>query len=156
MLFRSDVDALRKRLPNAHLVLGNVRETVGSFIETHDPAPIGCTFNDTDYWSSTRDSFALFDAAPERFLPRIPMYFDDITGTPIEMYGPFNGELAAIDEFNAAHADVKMHLNQNLLSAPHIHYRYQIYYAHLFAHPRYSEYVGGSQQEVMERQLRLA
>ena len=156
--YRMDVDALKRRLPTAKLVLGNVRDTKEDFFDKHDPAPIGAIFNDTDYWSSTRDSLAMFEAAkdhPERFLPRIPMYYDDVIGSPIEMYGPYNGQLAAINEFNDEHEDMKVHLNQNLLAHSHVRYRYQIYYAHLFSHPRYSEYIGGTDQLEMEGKLKL-
>lgn len=101
--YAMDVEQLRERLPQAKLVLGNVRETSKCFFEEYDPAPIGVIFNDTDYHSSTRDSFALFDAVndcPERFLPRIPIYFDDVIGSGLEMYGEHNGQLAAIEVFN--------------------------------------------------------
>lgn len=156
--YRMDVDALRKKLPEAKLVLGNVKETIPTFFEEHDPAPIGAIFNDTDYWSSTRDSLSMFDRAeqdPDRFLPRIPMYFDDILGSMIEMYGPFNGQLAAINQFNERSEKVKVHLNQNLISLNHVKYRYQIYYAHLFHHPRYNEYIGNDEQLVLENKLKL-
>ena len=157
--YAMDHAALAERLPDAKLVLGNVRETVGSFIEQHDPAPIGVILNDTDYHSSTQDSLALFESAgthPDKFLPRIPMYFDDVIGSELEMYGPHNGQLAAIAEFNEGSADTKVALNQNLLPHAHIRHRYQIYYAHLFGHPRYCEYIGGKDQLAVESKLRLA
>jgi hypothetical protein len=157
--YAMDRAALAERLPDAKLVLGNVRETVGRFIEQHDPAPIGTIFNDTDYHSSTQDSLALFESArthPDKFLPRIPMYFDDVIGSELEMYGQHNGQLAAIAEFNARSADTKVDLNQNLLPHAHIRHRYQIYYAHLFGHPRYCEYIGGKDQLAVESKLRLA
>lgn len=156
--YRMDQDALRKRLPEAKLVLGNIKDTVASFVAEHDPAPIGAIFNDTDYYSSTRESFRLFETAkthPDHFLPRIPMYFDDVLGSWLEMYGEHNGQLAAIKDFNATAESVKINLNQNLISLPHLRYRYQIYYAHLFGHPRYSEYIGGQQQQELESALRL-
>ena len=83
------------------------------------------------------------------------MYFDDIIGSEIEMYGPFNGQLAAIDDFNNEDNNCKIHLNQNLISMSHIQFRYQIYYAHLFSHPDYERYIGGSQQLDLERELKL-
>lgn len=156
--YKMDVAALTSRLPDAKLVLGDIRETVGGFLEEYNPAPIGAIFNDTDYWSSTRESFRLFDQSTERpnnFLPRIFMYLDDIIGSDMEMYGPFNGQLLALDEFNARSEKVKIHLNQNLLPLNHVAHRWQIYYAHLFAHPDYETYVGGELQEAMERALRL-
>lgn len=156
--YRMDVPALKKRLPTAKLVLGNVRETLKTFFADFDPPPIGAIFNDTDYYSSTRDSLSLFDMAkdnPDRFLPRLPLYFDDIIGSEIEMYGACNGQLAAIADFNEASEDVKIHLNQNLLLKTHLWYRLQIYYAHLFSHPQYNTYIGGDEQVTMESKLTL-
>lgn len=154
-----DESALRKRLPDAKLVIGEVKDTLPTFFDTHDPAPIGAVFNDVDYWSSTLDSFALFDAAarrPQNFLPRTFMYFDDIIGWEYEMYGPYNGQLRAIEEYNVAQDAVKIHLNQNLLPQLHLKYRHQIYYAHLFAHPDYNKYIGDADQDNLENALKLS
>lgn len=153
-----DEEALRRKIPNATLVIGNIRDTISNFVEVYRPAPIGAVFNDVDYWSSTLDSLKLFDRVKEQsssFLPRVIMYFDDIIGSEAEMYGPSNGQLAAIDEYNACNKDVSIHLNQNLLQKNHIKYRYQIYYAHLFAHKRYSDFLGDSQQNGIIEALRL-
>lgn len=153
-----DEAKLRARVPDSTLVLGDIRTTVDRFVETYRPAPIGVVFNDTDYWSSTLASFRLFDAAaafPEHFLPRIYKYFDDIIGSSTEMYGPYNGQLAAIKDFNRTRDNMKIHLNQNLLSRTEYSWRYQIYYCHLFDHPRYNDYVGGAQQESLQGLLRL-
>jgi len=157
--YAMDHDALRRRLPNAKLLLGEIKDTISKFAETHDPAPIGAIFNDVDYWSSTRDSFMLFEAAaarPQNFLPRIFMYFDDIIGGTYSMYGPYNGQLAAIAEFNSEHEAMKIHLNQNLLPKTHLAYRWQIYYAHLMSHPQYNAYIGDADQEVIEDRLKLS
>jgi hypothetical protein len=157
--YAMDEKALREKIPDGRLVIGEVKDTIPDFFKDHDPAPIGAIFNDVDYWSSTRDSFALFDAAktrPGNFLPRVFMYFDDIIGWEFEMYGPYNGQLAAVSEYNAAQDDVKIHLNQNLMPRLHLNYRHQIYYAHLFAHPGYSTYLGGGDQDVLESSLKLS
>ncbi len=156
--YRMDVDALKRRLPGAHIVLGNIRDRIEGFLEEFAPPPIGAIFNDTDYWSSTRESFRLFDFAaehPDHFLPRQFLYFDDIIGSAIEMYGPYNGQLAAIEEFNSRQEDVKIHRNQNLLPSTHMSWRWQIYYAHLFTHPDYERYIGGARQDKMESSLKL-
>jgi hypothetical protein len=156
--YRMDEAKLRAKVPDAKLVIGNIRDTVSGFVEQYRPAPIGAIMNDVDYHSSTLESFRLFASAkehPESFMPRIFMYFDDIIGGASEMYGPFNGQLAAIDEFNAGQEEVKIHLNQNLMPFAHIAYRYQIYYAHLFSHPSYDRYIGAQLQENLEEALRL-
>jgi len=153
-----DEAKLRARIPDSTLVLGDINETVDSFVESYRPAPIGVIFNDTDYWSSTLASFRLFESAskhPECFLPRIFKYFDDIIGTDLEMYGPYNGQLAAINAFNQNHDDMKIHLNQNLLGRVDYSWRFQIYYCHLFNHPRYDAYVGGAQQDALHDLLHL-
>lgn len=153
-----DEEALRQKAPNATLVIGNVRDTINDFVEKHRPAPIGAIFNDVDYWSSTLDSLRLFDRVGEQsdhFLPRVMMYFDDIIGSESEMYGPCNGQLAAINEYNSLNRNVSVHLNQNLLQKNHIKYRYQIYYAHLFAHANYSTFLGDGQQAGIVEALRL-
>jgi len=54
--YRMDRPALEARLQRARLVIGDVRETCRSFFSQYAPAPIGCIFNDLDYYSSTRDS----------------------------------------------------------------------------------------------------
>lgn len=156
--YKMDVDALKKRIPDGRIVLGNIKDKIDGFLDEFSPAPIGAIFNDTDYWSSTRESFRLFDQAakrPEHFLPRQFMYFDDIIGSEIEMYGPHNGQLLAMHEYNASQNDVKVHRNQNLLRRNELPWRWQIYYAHLFKHPDYDTYIGGKMQEQMEAQLKL-
>ncbi len=80
---------------------------------------------------------------------------DDVLGTELEMYGPCNGQLAAIGDYNESRDGTKIHLNQNLISQAHLRYRYQIYCVHLFYHPRYQEYIGGGQQEALESALKL-
>ena len=149
-----DEPALRAKVPDAQLVIGNIRDTIQSFVEKYKPAPIGAILHDVDYHSSTRDSLRLFEYV-ESFLPRVFMYFDDIIGGASEMYGPFNGQLAAIEEFNRTHDGVKIHLNQNLLPESHLHYRYKVYYGHLFDHPLYDRYIGGGHQLGLEGELRL-
>jgi len=71
------------------------------------------------------------------------------------MYGPFNGELAAINEFNQVHDQIKIHLNQNLQPVPSFYWRTQIYYVHLFQHPLYNNYVGGTDQATIESIVQL-
>jgi hypothetical protein len=156
--YKMDVDALKRRVPRAKLVLGDIRNNIGTFLEEHDPPPIGAIFNDTDYWSSTRESFRLYDQVsvrPHNFLPRQFMYFDDIIGREYEMYGPYNGQLLAIEEYNAVQDKVRIHRNQNLIKQIHIQYRWQIYYAHLFEHPDYGTYIGHKAQKQLEEALQL-
>ncbi|HUQ38280.1 MAG TPA: hypothetical protein VM144_18065 [Aestuariivirga sp.] len=156
--YTMDMQALAKQGLNKNLIIGDIKNTIPSFLDSHNPPPIGAIFNDLDYWSSTRDSLRIFEGAtarPENFLPRLFMYFDDVIGSKAEMYGAYNGQLAAISEFNNLQDATKIHLNQNLLPKSHIKYRFQIYYAHIFAHPLYEYYMGGLEQDSLEKLLRL-
>jgi hypothetical protein len=136
--FPMDVQRLRARLNRAELVLGLVEETVPAFMD-RDAAPVGFVSFDLDYYSSTMAAFALLEATPERLLPRVLCYFDDVLGYP---WGDINGERLAIHEFNAAHEQRKIDFIYGLryfLPAP---YNVQpwteaMYVAHAFDHPRY-------------------
>jgi hypothetical protein len=76
-----DERKLRARLHRADLRLGDVAQTVRELMSS-DFAPIGFVANDLDLYTSTRDSLAIFEAKPERLLPRVTMYFDDLFGYP--------------------------------------------------------------------------
>jgi hypothetical protein len=144
---------LRDKLDGAELIIGNVKDTVPGFFKGTSRPPLGAIFIDLDFFSSTRDALRMLDADIRNFLPRLFVYLDDVIGGPIQMYGSFNGELAATERFNRAHDRIKIHLNQNLLPVSRFHWRYQVYYAHLFDHPRYADYVGGERSEI-ETQLK--
>lgn len=102
-LFRMPVKQIRQQLRHAELVLGDVANTVPTFIETHRPPPVGFISIDVDYYSSTVSVLKLFDAAPSHLLPRVFCYLDDCIGGDHELHSRFAGELLAVDEFNAAH-----------------------------------------------------
>jgi len=97
-----DVVALRNALPaNAQLVLGDLSETVGPFINALSPRePIGYVSVDVDYYSSTASALRLLTASPEKYLPVTVMFFDDVND---ERHTTACGELLAIEEFNRAH-----------------------------------------------------
>ena len=144
--FEMDERLLRARLSSAQLVLGAVGDTVPAWLSTEHP-PVGFIAFDLDYYSSTMDAFAVFEAAPERLLPRVACYFDDLFG-----YGwsDFAGERAAIADFNAAHADrkiAKVHgLRYELPATEHpLAWHEQMFLAHLFDHPEYSTPEGVSE-----------
>ena len=75
-----DEEKLRTRLKKAKLVLGNVNDTVDTFIGTHAPAPIGFVSFDVVYYSSTIGALKLFDSPSEKLLPRVFCHFDDTIG----------------------------------------------------------------------------
>lgn len=149
-----DVDRLKRQLDTAELVIGNVRDTVLDFFTKARP-PLAAIFNDLDFFSSSRDAMQILDTDSNNFLPRLFLYLDDVIGDTIEMYGPFNGELAANELFNRTHDRIKIHLNRNLQPYSNFRWRSQIYYVHLFDHPRYGDYVGKTDQSEIEAKLRL-
>jgi hypothetical protein len=102
--FRMDVPRLEARLTRARLMLGPVSETVPKFLATN-PSPVAFVSFDMDFYSSTMDALALFDADPSRLLPRVHCYLDDILGYT---FCEFNGERLAIADFNAAHTHRKV------------------------------------------------
>ena len=147
--FRMDQAALRARLRRSKLVLGNVRDTVGAFVETYRPAPIGAVSHDLDFYSSTLDGLKLFDVAPAYLLPRIFCYFDDVIGGDIELYNDFTGERAAIHDFNAAHPRRKLSPAYYLMATAGFQmWHYQIWTAHLFDHPDYDRFVSDENQQL--------
>jgi hypothetical protein len=78
---------------------------------------------------------------PKYFLPRVTCYFDDLSGGIAEAFSQFAGELLAIDEFNATHADLKIARARGLrFSANHIPrlWHEHVYIAHRFGHPAYA------------------
>jgi hypothetical protein len=138
--FPMDQDRLRARLTRAKLVLGDVASTIAAFLAS-EPAPIGFISFDLDYYSSTRDAFAVLRAQPARLMPRVMCYFDDTHGYP---WGDFNGARLAINEFNAAEADRKiaqLHGLKYILPRTEFDQRWPeaMYVAHLFGHPAYSD-----------------
>jgi hypothetical protein len=156
--YKMDEQKLRSRLGDCKLVIGDIRDTVDSFVSDFRPAPIAFVFNDTDYYSSTLASLLLFrhyTKYPECFSPRIFQYYDDVIGTAWEMYGECNGQLAAINDFNQAQEDVVIHRNENLMKDTHLRWRFQIFYGHLLRHPDYNKYIGGSSQANLENALSL-
>lgn len=96
--YKMDYSNLRERLlENTSLILGDIKETLPQFIDKYSPAVIGAVFIDVDYYSSTKHILEWLADYPDKkmFLPRIPMYFDDIS----DLYEGI-GEAKAIREFN--------------------------------------------------------
>lgn len=138
--YKMDYNKLINNLSSTKVVIGSVADTIDDFIEIYNPAPIGCVFNDFDYYTSTRDSFKLYKNGFQNFLPRVFMYFDDTLGT-----SNFNGELLAINEFNENNESQKIdmiHLKAEQMSLKWKNWIYlakKFYYLHNFDHPDYSK-----------------
>ena len=106
-----DIDALKKKCPDhATLILGDVKETVPQFINSFSgELPIGYIVQDLDFYTSTANALdVLLDPNPEKYLPVIHMYLDDI-----DFFGhsTFCGEELACSEFNASNQHRKIEKN---------------------------------------------
>jgi len=138
-VFPMDEAALRKRLTTSELILGPVAETLAAWVASEHP-PVGFAAFDLDYYSSTMDAFAVFEGAAAALLPRVVCYFDDVFGFG---WSDFNGERAAIADFNASHEQRKIGKIHGLRYAlPRSEFSQpwpeQMYLAHVFDHPRYN------------------
>lgn len=141
--FKMDVPKLKSSLKNAELIIGNVAETVKSFAETRNPAPIGFISFDLDYYSSTVSAFSIFDSPDEYFLPRVFCYFDDCIGDDWELHSEFAGELLAIREFNDSRTDMKLGELYGLSHKRKIPsaWNNEVFVLHRFEHPLYTKHI---------------
>ena len=94
-----DIQRLKRILPdNVELVLGDVKETVVSFIKKISPeAPIGYIVLDLDYYSSSFGALQVLTHDSDKYLPTVHLYADDIDEFG---HSQFCGEEAAIENFN--------------------------------------------------------
>lgn len=148
--YNMDKEELEKKLSISKLVIGDTRETCPKFFDSYTPAPIGCIFVDLDFYSSTVEALKIFDSNFENYLPRVFCYFDDVTGTEIELYNEFSGELAAIRVFNEDHSDkkiCKLRCFTGRRKFPHV-WNEMIYAFHDFDHPKYNHFVSESDQQL--------
>ena len=101
--FPMDEERLRHALPDfAELIIGDITETVPQFCETLSAdAPVGLVAIDVDYYSSAKRALDVLLAAPQKYLPIVPVYLDDIG---VDGSNPWTGELLAVNEFNDENA----------------------------------------------------
>lgn len=142
-LFRMPVKQIREQLRHAELVLGDVADTVPTFIHKFNPPPVGFVSIDVDYYSSTVSVLKLFDSASQHLLPRVFCYLDDCIGGDHELHCRFAGELLAVDEFNDAHPRRKLApifglRHKRRIPAP---WNDVMYVLHSFDHPHYGTYM---------------
>jgi hypothetical protein len=141
--FKMDQAALSRQLTRAKLVLGLVEETVKTFVQTHNPAPIGAISFDLDYWSSTVDALKILQVDADHRLPRIFAYFDDVYSSDLGHVTAKVGVPLAISEFNAANPrhDVSPLTHLEFHYGPPRGWHRQIYSCAQFDHPRFNDYV---------------
>jgi len=98
-----DPQLLRSKLPPfAELLIGDVGDTVVELEHRMGDAKIAFVAVDLDYYSSTKRAMPLFTFEnPEKYIPAVPVYFDDIE--QIITLNEWCGEAAVINEFNQSH-----------------------------------------------------
>jgi hypothetical protein len=141
-------DALRGRLTDAELVLGDVRDTVSAFAterqDSLQDCPVGFVSFDLDYWSSTLGAFDIFRADPVICMPRVTCYFDNI---PLRIDDV--GELRAIRDFNDEPHERRIRQQHSLKTRLPFQpiWADQIFECHLFDHPHYDQQLPNPEAE---------
>jgi hypothetical protein len=146
--YAMDQEKLKSQLTRSKLVLGNVSDTLSSWLEKGEHAKVGAVMFDLDYYSSTMAAFDIFRTRPEMCLPRVFCYMDDIIGDALAMCNDFTGVLKAIDEFNEESEDYKIAKVQHLTGPNEFGWYRQIYGCHLFNHPRYTDFISQDNQQL--------
>lgn len=96
--FKMNQELLSMQLEeHTRLVLGNIEDTIGDFMEKYNAPVVGAMFVDVDLYSSTKPILDWMGQNDEYFLPRSFLYFDDISALHEGL-----GEEKAIFEFNQA------------------------------------------------------
>jgi hypothetical protein len=144
--YKMDVAGVRRRLKNAQLVLGDVRETVPAFVHEGAFPPIGFVSIDLDYYSSTVSALRVFQGPDGNYLPRVLLYLDDIMSGDQQYSCEDVGELLAIREFNESatrhHRIRPIHgWKRSLLLHPQ--WADAMWAYHRFDHCQYNDYIGG-------------
>ncbi len=141
--YKMDTGQLQAKLKKTtRLILGNVADTVPTFMETNT-SPVGFAAFDLDFYSSTVHAMKILSADHDRLLPRTYCYFDDTMGSMEELYNEFTGELLAIREFNEKHEARKIALIHGLIQNRIIKSKWcnAMYALHVFDHPLYNRYI---------------
>lgn len=132
-----DPAELRRRLDGkAELILGDIAETIEPFVDTLTPdCPLGFVSIDVDVYSATVSALKGLCGPPERYLPAVSCYFDDIL---FYFANEACGELAAIAEHNLAHPQRPVHPDRSLPGwrpASYAPWYRAMYVAHFLDHP---------------------
>jgi hypothetical protein len=147
--FAMDEEKLRKKLSRSKLVIGDVAETLPSFVQKHNPAPIGAIFMDLDFYSSTKQALKLFDLHRAHVLPRMFTYFDDVIGNSTVLYNEYTGALLAIGEFNKSHDEQKLCKTTFLTVGPNAEtWGHQIYVYHDFMAADYCKFISDDETQL--------
>jgi hypothetical protein len=139
--FPMDQGRLQALLHKARLVLGPIKETLSTFIESR-PHPVAFIAFDLDLYSSTTQALRLLEADQSVLMPRIDCFFDDAFAC-----GDYDGERLAISEFNASQAMRKISVVHGLryfVPARHSEKAFwgKYYMAYIFDHGLYGKNEG--------------
>jgi hypothetical protein len=129
--FAMDEAKLRQVLGRAHLVLGEVSETIRDY---QPRLPIGFISFDLDYYSSTMAALSVVEGEHwNNWMPRVSAYFDDVSTVE------WIGERLAIRDWNVSQSDRKVGQNPEIRdSIPGFpRWALRIFEIHLFSHPQY-------------------
>jgi hypothetical protein len=121
--------------PFAHLLIGELENTIPAFLQQLSPeTPLAFVSLDVDYYSSSKRALEVFKAAPEKYLPMVILYLDDIFN---DSCNPWCGENLAVREFNDE-STLRKIAPFPFLRARRIFQRArwvdQIYFVHMFDH----------------------
>ena len=130
---------LKEKLFLTKLIIGDIKKTISNFFIKYKPSPISCIFFDLDFYSSTKESFKIFNTNEKYFLPRAICYFDDIQ----HYVNKYNGPLLAINEFNDEHENQKIAQDHGVI----LNYKFGchadcVLIHHYFNHSKYNNYLG--------------
>jgi hypothetical protein len=104
--YHSDVEGIRRRLTDrSQLIIGNVKDTIETFVEQTQQAPLGFASIDVDFYTSTRDALLILSHPKRKILHRVVLYFDELD---LDYFHEYAGEFLAIREFNENCAHVKI------------------------------------------------
>ena len=149
--YSMDVEALKNRLTNAKLILGDAAITFKEFL-LNIQAPIGAISFDMDYYSATASVLQLIGDSSNTnlFLPRVSLYFDDVVGKVEQDYNEFTGELLAIKEFNECNKNIKIAEDRYFRSLPlNFAWHHSTYTMHRFDNQKYNSFVSDHTPETL-------
>jgi hypothetical protein len=153
--YKMDEEKLRAKLSRSRLLLGDVRDTLPTFLEERELAPVGFVAFDLDYYSSTKTALGIFESHHDKTLPRVHCYFDDVATNDLGCMNPYVGELLAIHEFNEASPQRKICRFELLRhSRPRWEeWQDKMFVFHNFQHPQYAQQVIPNETRHTERPL---
>ena len=132
-----DRPALLKTLnSSADVIWGDIAETIKPFTdEISASSPIGFISVDVDIYSATKSALKCLSGSPEKYLPAVSMYFDDVS---FYFANEWAGELAAIAEFNSENGSRKVGRDRSLPGHRPVkadRWYSSMHVCHIFDHP---------------------